>query len=112
MATLTAAHLRPRTSRCPPAISTAAHGDDNRYIVKVGDAFADADELKDMVLCNIDGIGDVRLADVAEVEMTDNADDAYAKVDKNRAVLLSLYKSSTASTSTVSNAGQRRHGRR
>ena len=36
--------------------------------------------------------------------MTDNADDAYAKVDKNRAVLLSLYKSSTSSTSTVSNA--------
>ena len=67
-------------------------------------AFADTDELKNMVLCNIDGIGDVRLADVAEVEMTDNADDAYAKVDKNRAVLLSIYKSSTASTSTVSNA--------
>ena len=67
-------------------------GDDNRYIIKVGDAFADTDELKNMVLCNIDGIGDVRLADVAEVEMTDNADDAYAKVDKNRAVLLSIYK--------------------
>ena len=79
-------------------------GDDNRYIIKVGDAFADADELKNMVLCNIDGIGDVRLADVADVEMTDNADDSYAKVDKNRAVLLSIYKSSTASTSTVSNA--------
>ena len=46
----------------------------------------------------------MRLSDVAEVEMTDNADDAYAKVDKNRAVLLSLYKSSTSSTSTVSNA--------
>ena len=79
-------------------------GDDNRYIIKVGDAFSDADELKNMVLCNIDGIGDVRLSDVADVEMTDNADDAYAKVDKNRAVLLSIFKSSTASTSTVSNA--------
>lgn len=81
-------------------------GDNNRYIIKVGDAFSDADELKNMVLCNIDGIGDVRLADVANVEMTDNADDAYAKVDKNRAVLLSIYKSSTASTSTVSNASK------
>ena len=93
-----------RTSRCPQGYIEGGDGDDNRYIVKVGDAFADADELKSMVLCNIDGIGDVRLSDVAEVEMTDNADDAYAKVDKNRAVLLSLYKSSTASTSTVSNA--------
>ena len=81
-------------------------GDDNRYIIKVGDAFADADELKSMVLCNIDGIGDVRLSDVADVEMTDNADDAYAKVDKNRAVLLSIYKSSTASTSAVSDASK------
>ena len=88
----------------PAGYIEGGDGDDNRYIVKVGDAFADADELKNMVLCNIDGIGDVRLSDVAEVEMTDNADDAYAKVDKNRAVLLSLYKSSTASTSTVSNA--------
>ena len=86
----------------PAGYIEGGDGDDNRYIVKVGDAFADADELKSMVLCNIDGIGDVRLSDVAEVEMTDNADDAYAKVDKNRAVLLSLYKSSTASTSTVS----------
>ena len=88
----------------PAGYIEGGDGDDNRYIVKVGDAFADADELKNMVLCNVDGIGDVRLSDVAEVEMTDNADDAYAKVDKNRAVLLSLYKSSTSSTSTVSNA--------
>ena len=57
------------------------------------------DELKSMVLCSIDGIGDVRLSDVADIELTDNADDSYAKVGKNRAVLLSIYKSSTASTS-------------
>ena len=90
----------------PAGYIEGGEGDDNRYIVKVGDAFADADELKSMVLCNIDGIGDVRLSDVADVEMTDNADDAYAKVDKNRAVLLSIYKSSTASTSAVSNASK------
>ncbi len=98
-----AAHFAQNFSM-PAGYIEGGDGDDNRYIVKVGDAFADADELKSMVLCNIDGIGDVRLSDVAEVEMTDNADDAYAKVDKNRAVLLSLYKSSTSSTSTVSNA--------
>ena len=55
-------------------------------------------------LCSIDGIGDVRLSDVADVEITDNADDSYAKVGGNRAVLLSIYKSSTASTSAVSSA--------
>ena len=103
MATLTQL-IAAQNFSMPAGYIDGGAGDDNRYIIKVGDAFADADELKNMVLCNIDGIGDVRLADVAEVEMTDNADDAYAKVDKNRAVLLSIYKSSTASTSTVSNA--------
>ena len=49
----------------PAGYIEGGDGDDNRYIVKVGDAFADADELKSMVLCNIDGIGDVRLSDVA-----------------------------------------------
>lgn len=79
-------------------------GDDNEYILKVGDAFSSVDELGDMILCNIDGIGDVRLRDVANVEMVDNADDAYAKVGKNQAVLLAIYKSSTSSTSSVSKA--------
>ena len=70
----------------------------------MGDAFSSVDELGDMILCNIDGIGDVRLRDVANVEMVDNADDAYAKVGKNQAVLLAIYKSSTSSTSSVSKA--------
>ena len=38
----------------PAGYIEGGDGDDNRYIVKVGDAFADADELKSMVLCNID----------------------------------------------------------
>ena len=88
----------------PAGYIEGGEGDDNRYIVKVGDTFDNADTLKSMVLCNIDGIGDVRLSDVADVEITDNADDSYAKVGGNRAVLLSIYKSSTASTSAVSTA--------
>lgn len=81
MATLTQL-IAAQNFSMPAGYIDGGAGDDNRYIIKVGDAFADTDELKNMVLCNIDGIGDVRLADVAEVEMTDNADDAYAKVDK------------------------------
>ena len=88
----------------PAGYIDGGEGDDNQYILKVGDAFDNVDELKSMVLCSIDGIGDVRLSDVADMELTDNADDSYAKVGKNRAVLLSIYKSSTASTSSVSNA--------
>ncbi len=75
-----------------------------RYLLKVGDAFGSVDELRDMLLCSVDGIGDVRVGDIATVELTDNADDSYAKVGENRAVLLAIYKSSTASTSSVSKA--------
>ncbi|MDY5327211.1 MAG: efflux RND transporter permease subunit [Gemmiger sp.] len=88
----------------PAGYIEGGEGDDNEYILKVGDAFSSVDELGDMILCNIDGIGDVRLQDVANVEMVDNADDAYAKVGKNQAVLLAIYKSSTSSTSSVSKA--------
>ena len=88
----------------PAGYIEGGEGDDNEYILKVGDAFFSVDELGDMILCNIDGIGDVRLRDVANVEMVDNADDAYAKVGKNQAVLLAIYKSSTSSTSSVSKA--------
>ncbi|MCI6082501.1 efflux RND transporter permease subunit [bacterium] len=88
----------------PAGYIEGGEGDDNEYILKVGDAFSSVDELGDMILCNIDGIGDVRLRDVANVEMVDNADNAYAKVGKNQAVLLAIYKSSTSSTSSVSKA--------
>ena len=88
----------------PAGYIEGGEGDDNEYILKVGYAFSSVDELGDMILCNIDGIGDVRLQDVANVEMVDNADDAYAKVGKNQAVLLAIYKSSTSSTSSVSKA--------
>lgn len=66
----------------PAGYIDGGEGDDNQYILKVGDAFDNVDELKSMVLCSIDGIGDVRLSDVADIELTDNADDSYAKVGK------------------------------
>lgn len=75
---------------------------EDRYMLKVGDTFETVEELEGALLCSIDGIGDVRLSDVADIRITDNADDTYAKVDKNQAVLLSIYKGSTSSTSEVS----------
>ena len=44
----------------PAGYIDGGEGDDNQYILKVGDAFDNVDELKSMVLCSIDGIGDVR----------------------------------------------------
>ena len=78
--------------------------DGNSYVLKVGTPYDSVDALGDMVLCAVPGVGDVQLQDVADVQLTDNADASYAKVGENRAVLLSVFKGSTASTSAVSKA--------
>ncbi len=75
---------------------------DSQYLLKVGDEFEDEEQMKDTVLTNIDGIGDIRLSDVAEVTWIDNAGDAYAKVNGNQGILLSVFKASTSGTSDVS----------
>ena len=77
---------------------------DEQYLLKVGDTFESVDELSGALLCNVEGIGDVRLSDVAQITVIDNAGETYGRVDGNQAVLLSVFKSSTASTSAVSDA--------
>lgn len=76
--------------------------DETQYLIKVGDEYNSVDEMKNAVLCNIDDIGDVKLSDVADINIVDNSADSYGKVNGNDAVLLSISKSSTAGTSDVS----------
>ncbi len=75
---------------------------EDQYLLKVGDEFSSVDELADALLCNVDGIGDVRLSDVADVTWIDNSGDAYAKVNGREGIVLSVSKVSTAGTSDVS----------
>ena len=76
--------------------------EDKQWLLKVGENYTSADEIKDMVLCKIDGIGDIRLSDVAQITTVDNAGDAYAKVNGQPGGVLSVFKGSTAGTSDVS----------
>lgn len=78
--------------------------EDNQWLLKVGEGFDSVDDLKDMVLCNVDGIGDVKLGDVAKVTVVDNVGESYARVNGEDAIVLSIFKGSTASTSAVSKA--------
>lgn len=75
---------------------------EDQYLLKVGDEYASDGELESSVLCNIDGIGDVRVSDVADVTWIDNSGDAYAKVNGRDGIVLSISKSSTAGTADVS----------
>lgn len=77
--------------------------DGEQYVVKVGDSFSSVEEVENALLFSMeDSVGDIRLKDVATVQMTDNANESYAKINGNDAVLLTVQKSSTASTSAVS----------
>lgn len=78
--------------------------DSNEYLVRVGDKFGSIDELKNLVLFSmgLDSVDEIRLMDIATVEITDNSDEVYAVVNGNAAVTLSFSKQSTASTAEVS----------
>ena len=75
---------------------------ETQYLLKVGEEFSSDEELTNTLLCNIEGIGDVRLCDVADITWIDNSGDAYAKVNGREGVVLSVSKASTAGTSDVS----------
>lgn len=81
-------------------------GDDS-YILRVGDAFSDQESVENALLMHIDGVGDIRLKDVADIAMTDNSAESYARVNGNSAVVLTIQKGSTASTSEVSKEANR-----
>lgn len=75
--------------------------DDNAWLLKVGDELDSVEALSQTLLVSMDGIGDVRLCDVSEVTVIDNSEDSYAKVNGQDSVVLSIFKSSTVGTNTV-----------
>ncbi|MGN0046271.1 MAG: efflux RND transporter permease subunit [Eggerthellaceae bacterium] len=79
---------------------------DGTWLLKVGEEYTTAKELKNTVLTNIDGVGDIRIKDVADVTTLSNEGDIYAKLNGTDGIIVSVTKSSTAATSDVSAAVQ------
>lgn len=77
---------------------------DNQYLVSVGDKLGSVEELKNLVLLDpgIEGIDPIRMMDVADVFVMDNAAEVYAKINGHDGVLLSFSKQSGYATATVS----------
>ncbi len=75
---------------------------DNQWLVKVGQEYESTEELKNMVLTKIKGVGTIKLSDVADITIIDNEGDSYAKINGKSAILLSIFKASTTNTSEVS----------
>lgn len=78
--------------------------EESRFLVSIGDKVRSLDDIKNMLLFNFPGIGDIRLSDIADVFMTDNSEDVYGSINGNNAVILSFSKQSNYETATVSNS--------
>lgn len=76
------------------------------YLVRVGDKFQSVDEMKDLVLLDMEGIDPIKLSDVADVEVVNNADETYAKINGKPGVMLSIQKQTGYSTGDVSHRVQ------
>lgn len=76
---------------------------DDKMIVKVGEKFESINEIKNLKILSFDieGLENITLNDLADIELTDNSDEIYAKVNGNNGVILTFQKQSTASTANV-----------
>ncbi len=71
-------------------------------LVSVEGTIDDVETLRGLLLFELDGAGEVRLADVAEVTLRDNSDESYARINGKDGVLLSFTKQSDVPTATAS----------
>lgn len=75
-----------------------------KYLVRVGDKIDGNKEMQSLALFDtgIDGIGVVKLSDVADIFIADDSDEVFTKINGNSGVVFSFSKQSDAATATVS----------
>ena len=72
------------------------------WLLKVGEEYDSIEDISGALLLHVDGFGDVRLSDVADVEIIDNADATFTRLNGERSTVLKIYKSTSSSASEVS----------
>ena len=72
------------------------------WLLKVGEEYNSVNDIAGALLLHVDGYGDVRLSDVADVEVIDNAADSFTRLNGEQAAVLKIYKNATSSASDVS----------
>ncbi len=87
-----------------PAGYTENEGE--KLSVKIGEEFTNIEELQNLLLIDmgIDGVEPIHLGDVADISIQDNASDSYTRINGNAGVMISIQKSSIASTTQVTDA--------
>ena len=72
------------------------------WLLKVGEEYDSVDDIRGALLLHVEGYGDVRLSDVADVEIIDNAADSYTRLNGEQASVLKIYKDDSSSAGDVS----------
>lgn len=80
---------------------------DHSWLLRVGEEYGSSEDIAGALLADIDGVGPVRLADIADITLIDNALDSYARLNGEDGIMLCVYKGSTAGTNAVSRGCQR-----
>lgn len=76
---------------------------DTSYLIQVGDKVKSVDELRNLILMDLgmEGIDPIYLCDIATVNVVDNAQDSYARINGNPAIFMSIEKQTGYSTGDV-----------
>ena len=74
----------------------------NSWLLKVGEEYDSVEDIRGALLLHVEGYGDVRLSDVADVEIIDNAADSYTRLNGEQASVLKIYKDDSSSAGDVS----------
>ena len=72
------------------------------WLLKVGEEYNSVKDISGALLLHVEGYGDVRLSDVADVEIIDNAADSYTRLNGEQASVLKIYKDDSSSAGDVS----------
>lgn len=75
---------------------------DESWMLRVGDEYDSSEDIADALLVDIDEIGPIHLTDVADITVIDNSMDAYARLNGQPAVMLSVFKNSSTGTNELS----------
>ncbi len=76
---------------------------DDKVLVSVGDELSSQEDIANLVMFNVAGIGDIRVKDVATVAMVNNADQVYGNINGESGVLLTFSKQSNFATTESAN---------
>ena len=72
------------------------------WLLKVGEEYDSIEDISGALLLHVDGFGDVRLSDVADVQIIDNAEESFTRLNGERSVVLKIFKSNSSSAGEVS----------